>query len=84
MIAKRISSTQAKNNFGQVLDDVTQNRTCYIIERREVPQVIAMSFVDFANVLADKSKRQQLSNIIREFRPEYDLGQVIVPNSEIE
>jgi hypothetical protein len=43
-----------------------------------------MSFVDFANVLADKSKRQQLSNIIREFRPEYDLGQVIVPNSEIE
>lgn len=84
MIAKRISSTQAKNNFGQVLDDITQNRTCYIIERREVPQVIMLSFVDFAHVLDDESKRQKLNSILRDFRPEYDLGQVISPNSEIE
>lgn len=84
MIAKRISSTQAQNNFGQVLDDVTQNRTRYIIERRGVPQVIILSFDDFAHVLDDESERQQMDAILRELRPEYHLGQVITSTSGTE
>lgn len=79
MITKRIGSTQAQNNFGQVLDDVTQNRTRYIIERRGVPQVIILSFDDFAHVMNDESERQQMDAILRELRPEYYLGQVIAP-----
>ena len=81
MITKRIGSTQAQNNFGQVLDDVTQNRTRYIIERRGVPQVIILSFDDFAHVIDDESERQQMDAILRELRPEYYLGQVIAPTS---
>jgi len=77
MIAKKISSTQAQNNFGQVLNDVTQNHTRYIIERRGVPQVIILSFDDFAHVLDDENERQQMDAILRELRPEYHLGQVI-------
>jgi prevent-host-death family protein len=84
MITKRISSTQAQNNFGRVLDDVTRNRTRYIIERRGVPQVIILSFDDFAHVLDDESERQQMDAIIRELRPEYHLGQVVAPTSGTE
>jgi prevent-host-death family protein len=82
MIAKKISSTQAQNNFGQVLNDVTQNHTRYIIERRGVPQVIILSFDDFAQVLDDESERQQMESILRELRPEYHLGQVISSTSD--
>ena len=84
MITKRIGSTQAQNNFGQVLDDVTRNLTRYIIERRGVPQVIILSFDDFAHVLDDESERQQMDTIIRELRPGYHLGQIIAPTSETE
>jgi len=82
MIAKKISSTQAQNNFGQVLNDVTQNHTRYIIERHGVPQVIILSFDDFAHVLDDESERQQMESILRELRPEYHLGQVISSTSD--
>ena len=50
MVTKSVSSTQAQNNFGQVLDDVTHNRTRYVVERRGVPQAILLSVEDFANI----------------------------------
>jgi prevent-host-death family protein len=77
MATKSISSTQAQNNFGRVLDDVTHNRCRYIIERRGVPQAIVLSFDDFEAMLNDKAERQQMTSIIKEMRPEYHLGQVL-------
>ena len=77
MITKSISSTQAQNNFGQVLDDVTQNHTRYIIERRGIPQAIVLSFEGFASVLDDERERQQINMILRELRPEYRIGHVL-------
>ncbi len=77
MATKSISSTQAQNNFGRVLDDVTHNRSRYIIERRGVPQAIVLSFDDFEAMLNDKAERQQMTSIIKEMRPEYHLGQVL-------
>lgn len=77
MITKSISSTQAQNNFGQLLDDVTQNRTHYIIERRGIPQAILLSFDEFTYLLSNENKRQQMDTILREVRPEYQLGQVL-------
>ncbi len=79
MITKSISSTQAQNNFGQLLDDVTQNHAQYIIERRGVPQAILLSFDEFAYLLSNESKRQQMDAILKELRPEYRLGQVLSP-----
>ncbi len=77
MATKNISSTQVQNNFGQVLDDVTQNRTRYIVERRGVPQAIIVSFDDFASILDDESERRQMDAILKELRPEYRLGQIL-------
>jgi prevent-host-death family protein len=77
MATKSISSTQAQNNFGRVLDDVTHNHSRYIIERRGVPQAIVFSFDDFEAMLHDKAARQQMASIIKEMRPEYHLGQVL-------
>jgi len=79
MTTRSISSTEAQNNFGRVLDDITHNRTRYVVERRGVPQAIILSFDDFAYLLNDDEERQQMSNVLREIRPEYHLGQVIAP-----
>jgi prevent-host-death family protein len=77
MVIKSISSTQAKNNFGQVLDEVTHYHARYVIKRHDVPQAIVLSFEDFAYVLNDESERRQMDTILREIRPEYRLGQII-------
>lgn len=79
MNTKSIASTQAQNNFGQVLDDVTHHRSRYIIERRGIPQAIILSFDDFAKLMGDAKERQQIDSIIRELQPEYGLGRVVNP-----
>jgi prevent-host-death family protein len=79
MITKSISSTQAQNNFGQVLDDITRNHTGYIIKRRGTPQAIVLSFDDFAYLLSDANERRQMDAVIKELRPKYSLGQVLNP-----
>jgi len=77
LATKSISSTAAQNNFGQVLDDVTRNRTRYVVERRGIPQAIVLSFDDFAQVLGDENERKRIGAILKEIRPEYHLGQVV-------
>ena len=79
MATKSISSTDAQNNFGRVLDDVTHNRTRYIVERRGIPQAIVLSFDDFTHLLADESERRKIGAVLKEIRPEYHLGQVVDP-----
>jgi prevent-host-death family protein len=74
---KSVSSTQAQNNFGQVVDDVTQNHTRYIVERRGNPKAVILSFEDFARVLNDAKERQEMGAIIKELQPEYGVGQVV-------
>ncbi len=81
MITKSISSTQAQNNFGQVLEDVTRNHTGYVVERRGVPQAIVLSFDDFAYLLDDEGERKQMNAMLKELRPKYNLGQVLNPTS---
>jgi len=76
MATKSISSTKAQNNFGRVLDDITQNHTRYIVERRGIPQVVILSFDDFADILNNEHEREQMYIVLRELRPKYQLGQV--------
>lgn len=77
MATKSISSTKAQNNFGRVLDDITQNHTRYIVKRRGTPQVVILSFDDFAHVLNNAHEREQMDSVLREVRPNYQLGQVL-------
>jgi prevent-host-death family protein len=74
---KSVSSTQIQNNFGQVLDDITQNHTRYIVERRGSPKAVILSFDDFERVLGDAKERQEMGSIIKELRPEYGLGHIV-------
>jgi prevent-host-death family protein len=84
MTTKSVSSTKAQNNFGRVLDDVTRNHTRYIVERRGVPQVIILSFDDFAHILNDEEERQQIDTVLKDLRPKYQLGRIVgsAPHSE--
>lgn len=77
MAIKSVSSTQAQNNFGQVLDDVTQNHTRYIVERRGSPKAIILSFDDFARILDDATECQEMAEIVKELRPAYDVGHIV-------
>lgn len=77
MSTKSISSTEAQNKFGQVINDVTQNQTRYIVERRGTPQVVILSFDDFTRILNDEAERRSMRAILKEVRPLYQLGRVI-------
>ena len=83
MSIKSISSTEAQNNFGRVLDDVTLNRVRYIIKRRGVPHAIVLSFDDFAHVLRNDSERGRMRSVLKELRPQYNLGEVIEPEEDL-
>lgn len=75
MKTKRIASTEAQNNFGRVLDDIVQNNTRYIVQRRNVSQVMMLSIGDLERILAgDEHERKRLEKIIHETRPTYSMG----------
>lgn len=79
MATKSISSTQAQNNFGQVLDDVTRTHTRYVVKRRGTPQAVVLSFDDFVHLLDDEAEREHLSRVLKEVGPVYSLGETIEP-----
>ncbi len=82
MTTKSINSTKAQNNFGQVLDDVTLNRARYIVKRRGVPQAIILSFDDFSHILGDDDERKRMGSVLKELRPQYNIGEVIKSGEE--
>jgi prevent-host-death family protein len=78
MDTKLITSTEAQNNFGRVLDDVVQNGTRYIVQRRNTSQVMILSLSDFEDILsATEAERKKLSSAIREVAPVYTLGETV-------
>ncbi|MCA9948270.1 MAG: type II toxin-antitoxin system Phd/YefM family antitoxin [Anaerolineales bacterium] len=77
MSTRTISSTEAQNNFGRILNDTVQNGTRYIIKRRDTPQAIILSLSDFENLLDDPQKLKILSQVIREVSPVYEFGKPI-------
>ncbi len=77
MQTKAISSTEAQNNFGRVIDDVTQNNTRYVIKRRTSSQAIIMSLADFENILLNQNEQAKMTTLIRELTPDYSLGETL-------
>jgi prevent-host-death family protein len=78
MTTKTISSTEAQNNFGRILDDVVQNDVRYIVQRRNMSQVIVLGLADFEQLLAaNENERREISRVLRELSPVYDLGRAI-------
>ncbi len=77
MDIKTITSTEAQNNFGQVIDAVVQENTRYVVKRRNVSQAIIMSLSDFSKLLSDEAERKKVGSLIRELTPVYKLGETI-------
>ncbi len=78
MLTKTISSTEAQNNFGRILDDVTQNSVRYVIRRRSASQAILLSLSELERLLsATEYERRDVGRVIRELSPIYDLGQSV-------
>lgn len=77
MSTKTIASTPAQNNFGQILDDVIQNDTRYVIKRRGLPQAVILSLSDLERLLMDEAERSRMENVVRELRPVYGLGDMV-------
>ncbi len=78
MGTKVVTSTDAQNNFGRILDDVVQNDTRYIVRRRNTAQAIIVSITEFENILrSDDQARQSFGKLLREMSPTYTIGQVV-------
>jgi len=74
---KFIFSTQAQNNFGRLLDDVSENRTRYVVKRFGHPKAVLVSLDDFERLLASEAEGEKYLRILRENRPEYVLGETV-------
>jgi len=77
MATKSISSTEAQNHFGKLLDDAANNRTRYVVERRGVPQAAVLGFDDLLNLLSDDEARREMRRILAERRPQYGFGRIL-------
>lgn len=78
MKTKTISSTEAQNNFGRILDDVVQNSARYVVQRRHQAQAIVLSLAEFERLLAStEGERYQVGKVIRELAPVYELGKEV-------
>jgi prevent-host-death family protein len=74
---KTIPSTDAQNNFGQILNDVVQNNTRYVIKRRTIPLAIVLSLSDFEKIMANQDERQKMTHVVQELGYVYSLGETI-------
>jgi len=78
---KSIASTEAQNNFGRVLTDITINHTRYVIRRHDSPQVIMLSLKDFELLLVDQGEQKKMKNLLQELAPTYKLGEIVSEES---
>lgn len=81
MKTKSIASTEAQNNFGRVLTDITINHTRYVIRRHDSPQVIMLSLKDFELLLVDQGEQKKMKNLLQELAPTYKLGEIVSEES---
>jgi prevent-host-death family protein len=77
MKTRTINSTEAQNNFGQIIDAVVQDHTRFIVKRRNISQVVIMSLSDLSRLLSDASERKKMDSMIRELTPVYNLGETV-------
>lgn len=78
MGTKLIASTEAQNNFGRILDDVVQNGTRYVVQRRNTSQAVIISIADLEALLsASEVERAELHRVIHELSPSYTLGEPV-------
>lgn len=71
---KYVVSTEAQNNFGRLMDDVSTAGTRYVIRRHGKPKAVVISIEDFEKLLLSEHGGEKLARVLRESRAEYALG----------
>ena len=72
MSIRTINSTEAQNNFGRLLDDVTERGVCYLVQRFGKVKAAIIPLDDFRRLVGPGTPAAQL---LRETGPAYSLGQ---------
>lgn len=72
MNVKTINSTQAQNNFGRLLDDVTEQGTRYLVQRFGKVKAAIVPLDDFRCLLGQDDA---VAHLLRETNTIYSLGQ---------
>lgn len=75
MKTKVISSTDAQNNFGKVMQSAIQEHIAYVVRRRDVAQVIIIGVEDLEKLLSSVADREKMGGVLREVSPEYEIGE---------
>jgi PHD/YefM family antitoxin component YafN of YafNO toxin-antitoxin module len=78
MTTKVIASSEVQNNFGRILNDVTQNNTRFVVKRRNLPQAIILSLTDFEELLTNDGEQRRMASMVRELTPVYSLGEALI------
>lgn len=73
---RTILSSEAKANFGQVIDDVFSRGTRYVIQRFDTPRAVLISLADYQRLLTAEEAGVQ---VLGETRATYHLGQERTP-----
>ena len=73
MAIKTINSTQAQNNFGRLLEDVSENGTQYLLQRFGRIKAVLIPLSDYRYLMEQREKE---GDILREVSTMYSLGQV--------
>lgn len=74
---KFIVSTEAQNNFGRLIDDVSSAGTRYIVRRHGKPKAVVIPMGDFERLLLSERGGEKLARVLRESRSEYGLGEKV-------
>lgn len=74
MKTRRLSSTEAQNNFGRVLDSAIQEGIVYIIERRGNAQAVLIGLANIDALLTDENTLESFGSTLKELSPKYNLG----------
>ena len=70
---KTVSATEAKNNFGAVIEWATQNQgDVVVVKSHGEPKVVVMSFAEYEKVkeIKDKERRRQILKELEALRAE--------------
>jgi len=59
MTIKTINSTQAQNNFGSLLEDVSENGTQYLVQRFGRPTLVRIWFAGLSARDSDQSRNDK-------------------------
>jgi prevent-host-death family protein len=74
---RSISSTDAQNNFGRVMESAVQEHVAYVVTRRETPVVVILGVKDFGELLRGGPEGTNMRGVLRELSPDYELGEEV-------